>query len=79
MLFLKMVVDYEITIQLVAAFLFLLGTLLLAFSHEPFSPGTRKDSMMPMRVIRWRFRLGVILNGLGFSLIVLCNMVRLSA
>jgi hypothetical protein len=74
----KMVMDYEVPIQIVAAALFLLGTLLLAFSHEPFSPRTKKDSIMPMRVIRWRFRVGVIFNGLGFGLIVLCNIVRLS-
>lgn len=78
MIFMKMVVDYEVTIQLVAAVLFLLGTLLLAFSYEPFSSGTRKDSIMPMRVIRWRFRLGAVFNLLGFTLIVLCNVVRLS-
>jgi hypothetical protein len=78
MLFMKMVVDYEVTIQLVAAVLFLLGTLLLAFSYEPFSPRTRKDSIMPMRVIRWRFRLGLVFNLLGFTLIVLCNIVSLS-
>ena len=78
MVFMKFVVDYEITIQLVAAVLFLIGTLFLAFSHEPFSPGTRKDSIMPMRLIRWRFRLGVFFNLLGFGLIVLCNVVRLS-
>jgi uncharacterized BrkB/YihY/UPF0761 family membrane protein len=78
MLFMKMVLDYEVPIQLVAAVLFLLGTLLLAFSHEPFSPRTKKDSIMPMRVIRWRFRVGVIFNWLGFSLIALCNIVRLS-
>jgi hypothetical protein len=78
MLFLKTIVDYELTVQVVAGVLFLLGTLLLAFSHEPFSPRTQKDSIMPMRVIRWRFRLGVIFNWLGFSLIVLCNIIRLS-
>jgi uncharacterized BrkB/YihY/UPF0761 family membrane protein len=75
----KMVLDYEVPIQLVAAVLFLLGTLLLAFSHEPFSPRTKRDSIMPMRVIRWRFRVGVIFNWLAFSLIVLCNIVRLSS
>lgn len=78
MLFMKMVLDYEVPIQLVAAVLFLVGTLLLIFSHEPFDPRAKKDSIMPMRVIRWRFRVGVIFNWLGFSLIVLCNIVRVS-
>lgn len=66
--------NFELYAQIIAAVMFFIGTLLLAFSHEPYNPNYKKNHYMPMKLIRWRFQLGISLNFFGFLLIVLVSI-----
>ena len=73
---LSFLLDYELHMQILAAGLFLVGTLLLAFSLKPFEPKYKKNYYMPMKIIQWQFHLGISLNCLAFLLIVLVNLAK---
>lgn len=73
----KFMIGYEFYVQILAAISFFIGTLFLAFSLEIYNPKYNKH-FQPMRVKKWKFRLGIFINLLGFFLIVLANLAKLS-
>ena len=62
--------------QILAAILFFAGTVFLAFSQEPYNPQYKGEYYMPYKTIQWRFRLGILLNFLGFLLVVISNLAN---
>lgn len=69
--------DLQTRMQVLAAILFFVGTMLLAFSQKPYNSQQAGKAYMPMITIQWRFRVGLLLNFLGFLLIVLSSFVKL--
>ena len=78
MMFIKqLILDYEIHLLIVAAISLFVGIGTLAFSYKPFYSKLTEEFDTPVKLIRWRLRLGIYLSLLGFLLIVLVILAKL--
>jgi hypothetical protein len=77
MFFKQLILDYEIHLLIATGILFLVGIVSLAFSHKPYYTELPEELHMPVKLIRWRFRLGIYFSLLGLFLIVLVILAKL--
>ena len=56
--------------QILGAIAYLIGTLLLAYSIEPYNPDYEKTHYMPMKINQNKFRWGISCNFIGFLFLV---------
>ena len=70
--------DYlGVFLQILAATLFLIGTILLARSLVPIHPEYEdSDRYMPYKFIKRRYKAGLFLNFLGFILLIVSNILK---
>jgi hypothetical protein len=57
-------------LQILGAIAYLIGTLLLAYSIEPYNPDYGKSHYMPMKINQNKFRWGIGCNFIGFLFLV---------
>jgi hypothetical protein len=67
---LNFILDNLYILQILGAIAYLIGTLLLAYSIEPYNPEYGKTHYMPMKISQNKFRWGIGCNLVGFLFLV---------
>jgi len=70
MLMSNFILDNLYILQILGAIAYLVGTLLLAYSIEPYNPIYGKTHHIPVKISQNRFRWGIGCNFIGFLFLV---------